>query len=506
MARLHENYSSEGPILSLKLLVDTEKNKVVLAEAGKDFVDVLFRLLALPMGAIVRLLEKYKLKQAATIGCFNNLYSSVSNLGIHDFMSEACKDMLLYPRYVKERQCRRLKLNIYDVDDDDDDDDGTQYIKERHESGCDEIFASEKTSFHITENMEVEFASIILARRTLLRLGYTSFDKLKLQYADVRHEQVLSLLSCLFSSETPLTDVFLKKNCSCGMTRPHDMPLPTTFVQDGDEAKTDEVVSLSVFVRKQDTKVLYAESGQDFVDLLFSFLAIPLESVWEITGDNNIELGSIGNFCKSMKSLSSSGGNAMLPWQYRLEKSLLGVCYQNNDANSQSIPRIVKRGETHIISEDLTNCIMKQVEVDLDDFKDFEINMSNSQGISLLSETEPKTDFVVEPTVPVSSGFVKRGATYMISDDLTITAANSWSAISLLKELDTNLDDMEEHVINIRKAEAINLLKASLVTSTPLTTALGNLLLKKPLVETSFAGCRVQFYARRIDGSYSAEE
>ncbi|XP_010462638.1 PREDICTED: uncharacterized protein LOC104743227 [Camelina sativa] len=463
MASFHYDYSLEGPRFRLTLLVDTEKNKVVLAEAGKGFVDVLFRFLALPMGAIVRLLEGYKLNEKPhDVGCFNNLYSSVSDMGIHDFMSEACKDMLLYPRYVKEKQCRRLKLNIYDYDDD-----NTKYIKEHHESGCDEIFATEKTSFHITENMEVEFASIILARRTLLRLGYTSFDKLKLQYVDVHHKQVLSLLSCLFSSETPLTDVFLKKNSSCGMTRPHEMLLPTIFVQDGDEAKADEVVSLSVFVRKQDIK-----------------------SLWEITGGNNIELGCIGNFCKSMKNLSSSGGNAMIPWQYKLDKSFLGVRYQNNDDSSSGTE---KRGQTHMMSDDLTNCIMKKLEVDLDDFKDSVIHISNLEGISLLSETEPKTDFVVEPTVPVSSGFVKRGATYMISDDLTITAANSWSAISLLKELDTNLDDMEEHVINIRKAEAINLLKASLVTSTPLTTALGNLLLKKPLVETSFADYRVEF-------------
>lgn len=105
--------------------------------------------------------------------------------------------------------------------------------------------------------------------------------------------------------------------------------MPTLPVQDGGE---DGVMSLTVFVRKQDMKVLYAESGQDFVDLLFIFLAVPLESVWEITG-RNIELGCIDNFCRNMKSLSSSGGtnaSSMLPWQYSFHKSLIGVCYQRN--------------------------------------------------------------------------------------------------------------------------------------------------------------------------------
>ncbi|KAL1205783.1 hypothetical protein V5N11_029325 [Cardamine amara subsp. amara] len=45
---------------SLKLLVDEKRNKVVLAEADQDFVDVLFGLLTLPMGTIAGLLEKHQ--------------------------------------------------------------------------------------------------------------------------------------------------------------------------------------------------------------------------------------------------------------------------------------------------------------------------------------------------------------------------------------------------------------------------------------------------------------
>ncbi|CAH8251901.1 unnamed protein product [Arabidopsis lyrata] len=406
--------SSEKPILKLKLLVDRKTNKVVLAEAGKDFVDVLFGFMALPMGTIVRLLEKNSRNQKsqatrpATIGCFNNLYKSVVDMDEDDFMTEASKDMLLYPKFVKEKQCRQLKLYIGD---------DTEEFKVP-DGVCDELFVSQKTSFHITETMEVaEFASIMIARRILLRLGYDSFKKLDIMSVDVGHEEVLSLLHCLFFSETPFTDVFLKKHSSCGMTRSHDMltlPVedgeggkyfvtipPTVYVEkqdqedlyyaesrqefrgsflkkhsscvedEGEAGGPNEVVSLTIFVRRQDRKVLYAESGQDFVDLLFTFLAIPLD----------------------------------------LQKSLLGVSYLNNDGSCQW-------------------------------------------------------------TSHSNSGIVKRGATYMITDDLTITAANSCSTISLLEKLHTNLSYMEEHVINISKAEAINLLNASLVTSTPLTTTL----------------------------------
>jgi hypothetical protein len=44
--------------VSIRVLVEKGKNKVVYAEAGKDFVDVLFSFLTLPLGTIARLVAK----------------------------------------------------------------------------------------------------------------------------------------------------------------------------------------------------------------------------------------------------------------------------------------------------------------------------------------------------------------------------------------------------------------------------------------------------------------
>ncbi|KAF8030945.1 hypothetical protein BT93_D0207 [Corymbia citriodora subsp. variegata] len=44
--------------VNLKLLVDKSNQKVLFAEGGKDFVDFLFHILALPVGTVIRLLEK----------------------------------------------------------------------------------------------------------------------------------------------------------------------------------------------------------------------------------------------------------------------------------------------------------------------------------------------------------------------------------------------------------------------------------------------------------------
>jgi len=49
--------TQEDVQVSLKLVVNKETNKVLFAEAEKDFVNVLCSLLTLPLGTITRLVE-----------------------------------------------------------------------------------------------------------------------------------------------------------------------------------------------------------------------------------------------------------------------------------------------------------------------------------------------------------------------------------------------------------------------------------------------------------------
>ncbi|CAK7325618.1 unnamed protein product [Dovyalis caffra] len=79
--------------LSLKLLVDKKANKVLFAEAGKDFVDFLFNLLSLPVGAVIRLITN-----SAMVGCVGNLYQSIESLNQTYVQPDQNKDLLLKPR------------------------------------------------------------------------------------------------------------------------------------------------------------------------------------------------------------------------------------------------------------------------------------------------------------------------------------------------------------------------------------------------------------------------
>ncbi|KAF0918249.1 hypothetical protein E2562_023332 [Oryza meyeriana var. granulata] len=78
--------------LSMKLLVDTEAQRVLFAEAGKDVVDFLFSLLALPVGTAVKLLGKESM-----VGCVSNIYGSVEKLDDTYVQPGASKDALLRP-------------------------------------------------------------------------------------------------------------------------------------------------------------------------------------------------------------------------------------------------------------------------------------------------------------------------------------------------------------------------------------------------------------------------
>jgi hypothetical protein len=98
---------NEAPTIDVKLFVDKEKRKVLFAESDKEFVDVLFSFLTMPLGTIVRLLDK-----RSQMGCLDEVYKSVEDLSTEYFQTKACKAMLLKPLNAASRHCCRLKINV----------------------------------------------------------------------------------------------------------------------------------------------------------------------------------------------------------------------------------------------------------------------------------------------------------------------------------------------------------------------------------------------------------
>ncbi|KAM7250860.1 hypothetical protein ACFE04_022743 [Oxalis oulophora] len=73
---------------TLKLLVDTKNQKVIFAEANKDFVDFLFSIIHVPAGALNSFIVLNNLSNGhCTIACMNNLHTSLLNLNL-DYKSK----------------------------------------------------------------------------------------------------------------------------------------------------------------------------------------------------------------------------------------------------------------------------------------------------------------------------------------------------------------------------------------------------------------------------------
>ncbi|MBA0785077.1 hypothetical protein Gotri_025057 [Gossypium trilobum] len=197
--------ASEDPTkVSIKLLIDQESSKVIVAEAGSDIVDILRSLLKFPLGHIARLIGKHQCLQRA--GCLNNLYNSVVNLSLTSFRTDACKSMLLNPRSIYEDEYSK-KLKLY------------------------------------MDGLPGDLMNI------LLNLGINNVCQIEEKVVDISLNEFM-------------------------------LVAPNVKERTEKDSKT----RVKIMLRKSDRKILCGEANEDFVDLLFSFLAIPLESALELLG------------------------------------------------------------------------------------------------------------------------------------------------------------------------------------------------------------------------------
>ncbi|CAN1767703.1 hypothetical protein LINPERHAP1_LOCUS10368 [Linum perenne] len=79
--------------ITLKLFIDKKTNKVVFAEADKEFVDFLLSILSDHIGTVIRLLSEDQM-----VGCLGNLYKSCENLNNTFIQPSTTKDTILKPK------------------------------------------------------------------------------------------------------------------------------------------------------------------------------------------------------------------------------------------------------------------------------------------------------------------------------------------------------------------------------------------------------------------------
>ncbi|KAK4268658.1 hypothetical protein QN277_025278 [Acacia crassicarpa] len=72
--------SNSTATITVRMVVDTEENRGLYGEAGKDFVDVLLSFLTLPLGTFARLVDKDSNMKPLRLGCTSSFYQSLANV------------------------------------------------------------------------------------------------------------------------------------------------------------------------------------------------------------------------------------------------------------------------------------------------------------------------------------------------------------------------------------------------------------------------------------------
>ncbi|XAR68864.1 hypothetical protein NMG60_11000268 [Bertholletia excelsa] len=333
----------------------------------------------------------------------------------------------------------------------------------------DGVFLWASTVYIVHDDLKVTTRTPVAMVELLSGLGITNVNRIEERVLNVGLKEVLILLERSLLSKSPLTDVFLTNERKL-MVPPEDYQFAPSSISERET--TYKIMEVKILVKKSTGKVLYAEAEEDFVDLLFSFLTISLGSVITLLSRDS-SLGCLDNLYKSVESLDG---------KWFVDHSRPGEpCMMSPHEMKQNL--LLNPGLTAKFGCSSQPFGLNEI------YHPLAIKIRTEGGVSSLifynyfpgycnSEEEVRSGLLIDPKEPRgrsgSGGFVKRPAAFQVYDDLVVLQSSSISSsISFLRGLGEDvgvaIDDIEEHVIKITKQEALNLLKASLITKSALT-------------------------------------
>ncbi|KAF7068303.1 hypothetical protein CFC21_074076 [Triticum aestivum] len=286
--------------IEIKLAVDRSRNRVLFAEAGSDFVDVLLSFLTLPLSALQSC--------APSPGCLSNLCNSVDLLKNSGLLKvEACHGKLLTPAHTDE-DCKSA----------------SQYCDRAPTAACKcclvmarvlhvyeefkkEAFVRGTGRFVISDDMTINPASTRSIQSLLRAFGPDGichdFEELKV---------TVGWSTAFLSSDTILTDTFLSNESDAkaahGSTMKEQSISQKVPPSNQDSAGSSPETKFKVFYDTYQKEVVYAECNSEFVDLLLGFLTYPMSCVIKHTGARTRHLGRcFSNLYGSVAELASAG-------------------------------------------------------------------------------------------------------------------------------------------------------------------------------------------------------
>ncbi|CAN6696078.1 unnamed protein product [Malus baccata var. baccata] len=456
-------------VITLKALVDRGSNKVIFVESDSDFIDVLFSFLTMPMGRIVRLAED---SVPVEIGCMRNLYQSIEKFDVRNFWSNECREMLLLPCNSADLQCKNLKLKI-------DNDRPTEYFR------CDVcfslsyyewifcptcssfldleilvdnpqvggVFVKWRPRLIITDDLQVispvSAASICL----FSKLGVTDSKTTEELTFNMGVQEALNLLMHSFVSKTPLTEILLKNEPIPSLGGVHSSRgISIDSQMHGDTINEEEKnISLKLVVSKSKKIVCYAEAQEDFVNLLCSFLTLPLGFILEKMRNVSWK-GCLDQLYKSVEDLDEQYLKSNFHKELLVNPKLApGFRYENTllEIEETSFYYVKNFVTSNLLTTD-KSCIPDKI---------------SAESVKL-NVVDPKSH---EDRDESAQGFLKGPATFTVTDNLVVRPLSLILEMSVLQELKVPLTDIENHIVHMGKREALLLLVASFVGDSALT-------------------------------------
>ncbi|KAH6780510.1 hypothetical protein C2S52_011747 [Perilla frutescens var. hirtella] len=443
---------SEVSKLSLNVMIDKEKSKVLFAEANGHVIDVLLSFVTLPLGKIVKILENHYGNQAPVIGSLTSLYRGLFKLDRSHFCTGGAKQMLLNPTSSFEDECRRLKLDITEAKP-------TKYfvcenakcpnsrgsnvsmysdiskcdcgkplnrevvVVDRLASDGGGVFTIKSSSFVICDDLRVvpiESGYI----QTLNNIGITDTDGAEFKRLSLGVDDIVDLLKFALIFPTPLTDFVFKNSHMRGSTTEESEPkveaepelLLHLIDRGGNISSSMKKIMLKIFLKKSSNSFLFAQASDEFVEFLLSLLVVPLGGVEFLLGGNTC-LKNIDNLYRSVTDFiddkyfrsphtKSRLINPKLPHGYISENQFLPL---GEEDPPDYITRIggMGSGMKGFLTREkgicmaLSVCFLNRKGVPLSDVEEMVLQISPNDALGILkaslTSTAALTDSLIDP-------------------------------------------------------------------------------------------------------------
>lgn len=232
--------------------------------------------------------------------------------------------------------------------------------------------------------------------------------------------QILNLVENALSSKSCLTDLVFGKKCTISPV-PCTQPKSNTGSVDGFKK-----ITINVLVQMSNKKILLAHSSEDFINMLFNFLSVPLGRVVGLLSKNDGPTLSVENIHQSVCELSAGGYLISQQVRDKLLNPHLAVIYQCSNQlfpiNKELIPKFYWAAKL----------------------------LSPGRKTYCLSTVGSGVNREIQLASPMSEGLYLKGSTkFMVTDDLVVTPLSPMSCIRYLQSWKVSSCDIEEQVIDI---------------------------------------------------------